>query len=462
MYDTLLQGGVVVTEDRAEVMDIGVSGGRVAELLEPGSSTAARRLVDLSGKIVLPGLIDPHLHFGLGDVQGDDTMVEDFRISSQDCAVGGVTTLVSTTLIGGGSIVDLYERAQRCAAGRSWANYKFTCVVNNEAQVAEIQQVAKLGCSSFKFFTGYIGEQAASFGMSEEGITPDLFMRACEEIRKSGTGAFAKIHAEEPYVRGILVDQMRNSGREDLLVSWAESSPDWAESAQVYTYGHVANQVGVPIYPVHVSSGTTVGTIEQMLGEGTEIIGETLALYLCATAPELDHRHLGGLAKNQPPVRFEEDRKRLWEAIRSGVIKIVGTDSGTYSSNAKLAGDFWDCRVGINLQVADTLSLLYEHGVRAGEIDLIKLARCTSTEAAKLYGLYPRKGVIATGSDADLVVFDPERPTTLGTHRYRGSNDFSIWEGINVSGAPVQTWLSGELVMEDGEPVGTGGEGVAL
>jgi dihydropyrimidinase len=452
-HDVVLRRGLVVTPGGILHADVGIAGGVFVEIGAPGSVGGGRREFDVEGKILLPGLFDPHIHFGFGDDIGDDTMLEDFKHNTKDCLVGGVTSIATTTMTGTDSLVSLFERARRCAEGHSWVDYKVTSVVGTRDHVAEIPAVAGRGGVSFKFFTGYIGEQAAAFGMSPEGITPDFFWAACESLAKSGPPTFAKIHAEDPYVRGVLVDQLRRQGRPDTLVAWAESSPEWAESLQIYTYGLIAHDKRVPLYPVHVSAAHTVDTIRHLRSQGMNIVGETLSCFLCTTAPEMDAKGMGGKAKIQPPIRFEKDRERLWQGIKDGTISIVGTDSLTYSSLYKEGIDFWECRVGINLQVADTLALLFDEGINKGRIDLQTLARIVSENAAKMYGLYPQKGAIAVGSDADLVVLDPDQEVTLGTGRYRGTMDYSLWEGRKVKGIPTMTFVRGELSMQDGEIV---------
>ena len=195
-------------------------------------------------------------------------------------------------------------------------------------------------------------------------------------------------------MRGILIDRLRQTGRADELTAWAESSPEWAESVQVYTYGLIASQLGVPLYPVHISAAHTVETVKQLRSQGLNIIGETVACFLNTTAPEMDAKGMGAKAKIQPPIRFNKDKERLWRGIQEGTLSVVGTDSLTYSGSFKTDGDFWDCRVGINLQVADTLPLLFDEGVNTGRIDLVTLAKVLSENAAKLYGVYPKKGAL--------------------------------------------------------------------
>jgi dihydroorotase-like cyclic amidohydrolase len=290
--------------------------------------------------------------------------------------------------------------------------------------------------------------------MNPEGITPAFFHQACEQLARCGPPTFAKIHAEDPYVRGILIDRLRETGRADQLTAWAESSPAWAESVQVYTYGLIANQLRVPLYPVHISAAHTVETVKQLRSQGLNIVGETVACFLNTTAPEMDAKGMGGKAKIQPPIRFETDRERLWRGLQEGSLSVVGTDSLTYSASFKTDGDFWDCRVGINLQVADTLPLMFNEGINTGRIDLVTLAKVLSENAAKLYGVYPKKGALTLGADADIVVIDPEKEAVLGVDRMRSRADYSLWEGRQVKGIPVMTFLRGALVMENGEIVG--------
>lgn len=451
-HDLILKNGVIVTPAGPIRGGIAVDDGRIVTVGDSGALGTATREIDLDGRVVLPGLMDPHVHFGFGDDIGDDTMAEDFRHNSKDCLIGGVTTIATTTMTGRDPLTQLFDRALRAAEGKSYCDYKITSIVGARSQIADIPKVAAQGGVSFKFFTGYIGAQAEGFGIDPSGITPDFFYEAGEALARAGSPAFAAIHAEDPYVRGILVDRLRKeTGRQDHpLIAWAESSPDFAESLQIYTFGLVAQRVGIPLYPVHISSTYTVDTIERMRVGGANIVGETLALFLNTTAEEMDAAGMGGKAKIQPPIRHAEDRERLWQALREGSISTVGTDSLTYSSRYK-EQDFWECRVGVNVQFADTLPLMWNEGIHKGRLDLTTLAKVLSENSARRYGLYPVKGAIAVGSDADLVVVDPDREITLGTERYRGTTDYSLWQGRRVRGAPVMTFLRGTLVMQDGE-----------
>jgi dihydroorotase-like cyclic amidohydrolase len=449
----VLKNGLVVTPTGVIQGGVAIAGEKIVTVGADPTLGSGKQEIDLGGKILFPGCFDPHVHLGISDKVGDEAMVEDFLHDTKDCLVGGVTTIATTTLIGRDSLVELFDRALRCGTGHSWCDFKITCVVNTLDQVEAIPAVARRGGVSYKFFTGYAGEQAAGFGMNPEGITPAFFHAACETFARCGPPTFPKIHAEDPYVRGVLVDRIRQMGRSDYLVAWAETSPEWAESLQVYTYGLIANQFGVPLYPVHISAAHTVETVKNLQAQGFPIVGETVSCFLCTTAPEMDAKGMGSKAKIQPPIRFDKDRERLWRGIKEGTITVIGTDSLTYSSQFKESVGFWDCRVGINLQVADTLPLLFDEGINRGRVDLVTLAKVLCENVAKVYGLYPKKGAIAIGGDADLVVIDPDKEATLGKHRYRSRADYSLWEGRKVKGLPVMTLLRGNLVMQDGEVV---------
>src|SRR3984893_9658490 len=399
----LLKNGLVVTPSGAIRGGLAIAGERIVAVGAEETLGSARREIDLKGKIVMPGLFDPHVHLALsGDKFSDDAMATDFEIDTREGLIGGVTTIATTTLIGREPLPELFSRAIKCGAARSWCDFKVTCVVNTLDQVRQIPAVARQGGVSYKFFTGYAGEQAEAFGMSRDGISPGFFYEACRTISASGRPVFPMIHAEDPYVRGILIDELRRSGRRDYLTAWAETSPEWAESVQIYTYGAIANQLGCPLYPVHISAAQSVETIAALKAQGFPIVGETIAYFLSTTAPEMDANGAGAKGKIQPPIRFEKDRQQLWRGIKEVTLSVVGTDSLTYSARFKESGDFWDCRVGVNMQVADTLALLFDEAINRRGVDLVTRARVLSENAARMYGIFPRKGAIAVGSDSDL------------------------------------------------------------
>lgn len=451
-HDLVLRNARVVTPTGVVPGGVAVDHGRIAVVGPDDELSTGRREFDLDGRVLFPGLVDPHVHYGLGDVLGEEGMRADFALSSQDCLIGGVTTIATTTAIGPSPLRELFDSAMACGEGRSFCDFKFDMPVTTREQISEIPEMVSRGAVSYKFFTGYSGEQAAGFGMNPDGIPPDFFYEACEALKQAGGPAFAKIHAEEPTVREMLIERRRRDPgvAATQLAAWADASPSWGESVQVYTYGQIAAEIGVPIYIVHVSLADTLGVIRLLRDQGAEIVGETLALFLSTTAEEMDAKGLGAKAKIQPPIRHERDRLALWEGVRDGTITAVGTDSLCYSAAFKDEGDFWDSRVGVNTQYADTLPLMVDQA-GGGDDALLMLAKVLSENAARRYGLFPRKGAIMVGADADMVVFDDETAGTLGVARYRGSADYSLWEGRSAKGIPSMTVLRGDVVMQDGE-----------
>ena len=204
-HDVVLKNGLVVTPNGVIQGGIAIEDEQIVAVGASPSLGQAKQEIDVEGKILFPGAIDPHVHFGISDRFGDDAMTEDFLRDTKDCLVGGVTTIATTTLIGQEPMLTLFDQAVACGTDHSWCDFKVTCVVNTLDQVAQIPAVAERGGVSYKFFTGYAGAQAEAFGMNAEGITPAFFHAACEQLSRCGPPTFAKIHAEDPFVRGILV-----------------------------------------------------------------------------------------------------------------------------------------------------------------------------------------------------------------------------------------------------------------
>jgi len=451
MHDLVLKNGVVVTPDKLIEGGVAVRGEKIVSIGEDKSLGVAHRTIDVEGKIIFPGMFDPHFHLGNGDEVGYEAMREDFLLESKEMAVAGVTLFATTTLYGQGSLVEEFQKTLAAGRDKSFVDYKVTCCVSVESQVKEMREVARRGCVDFKFFTGYKGSQAEALAMTPEGITLGVWYMACEEFARMGPPTFPKIHAEDPWVREILLDRIRKAKREDYLVAWAEHSPGYGENLQIYTAAVIAGEFGVPLYVVHLSAKESLDLIRYLRSRNITIIGETTPAFLCGDARELEAMKLGGRAKIQPPIRFKEDNQALWTGVERGEITIIGTDSLPYTTRYKDSVHFWDVRVGLNCQVPATIPLMFSEGYSRGRVDLVTLAGILAGNAAKVYGVYPRKGVLQEGSDADIVVIDPEREGTLGAKMYRGKSDYSIWEGRRAKGFPVMTFLRGALIAQDGE-----------
>jgi dihydroorotase-like cyclic amidohydrolase len=452
-FELVLKHGRVVTPGGIlENGSVAVSDGRIQALGTGSDLGLAKRVIDLEGKVLFPGMFDPHCHLGSGDERSYEYMAESFSRDTRDFLIGGVTSMATTTVLTRDPLPENIRKTKAVGNGRSWVDYRVTSVVLTDEHVEQIPAAIKEGTLSFKFYCGYCLDQAERMGMNRDGVPPDMFYRACEQVARTDQRALLMIHAEEPHVRRMLAKRLRDAGREDLL-AWAEHSPQWSESVQVALYGEIAHELKVPLYVVHISRAPTVDMIEYLRSRGNYILGETLTCFLATTAQDRHECGCGLKAKIQPPIRLQEDQDRLWKALAEGSVTSIGTDTIPYTSKYKSAQPFWDARPGLNIQTIDTLPLLLTEGYHKGKVDLVTLARALSENPARYFGLENRKGRIQPGYDADLVVIDLDRELRLSHSRMRGGSDYSIWEGKQVKGLPVMTFLRGQLVHENGEIV---------
>lgn len=456
MHQLVIKNGLVVTPSAVIRGGVSVNDGKISLVGDDKSLGKGHQEIDAQGKVVLPGMFDPHCHLGSGDERTWEYMQGSFSKDTQDCLIGGVTSIATTTVLSPDPLPDNYRNTVKAGEGHSHIDFKITSVVTRDHHVSHIPEVMAMGCTSFKFYTGYCGCLAEKMGMNPEGIPPSVFYQACEYAKQGGQRPIMMIHAEEPTVRFMLADRLKQEGK-DTLLNWAEHSPEWSESVQVYQYGVVAKDFDLPLYVVHISKAHTIDFIAQLQTQGYPIIGETLVGFLSTTAHDLIDRHVGIYGKIQPPIRYQSDQERLWKAISEGVVTAVGTDSIPYTSKYKKGRPFWDTRPGLNIQTLDSLPLLMTEGIHKQRIDYTTLARVTSEGPAKHFGMYPRKGAILPGSDADFVVVDPDKEFALGLERSKGNNDYSIWQGKKVKGMPIMTFLRGVLVAQDGEIVAPAG-----
>lgn len=452
-YDMVLEHARVVTPGAVlEDAAVAISGEKIAAVGLSGELGPSRRTLNLEGKVLFPGMFDPHCHLGSGDERTWDYMAESFAQDTKDCLLGGVTAIATTTVLARTPLPDNLRSTIRVGDGRSYIDYRVTPVVLTEEHVEEIPAAVDLGARGFKFYCGYCLDQAEKMGMNRQGVPTDMFYRACEKVSQTGVRCLMMVHAEEPHVRRLLGQRYKSAGREDL-VAWALHSPQWSESVQVFEYGVIAHDFAVPLYVVHISRAPTIDLIEYLRGRGFDILAETLVCFLATTAEERQAAGCGIRAKIQPPIRFHEDKERLWRALQAGTVTAVGTDTIPYTSKYKGKQPFWDARPGLNIQTIDSLPLLLTEGYHKGRVSLPTLAKVLAENPARYFGVGHRKGCIAPGYDADLVVIDTEKESRLGHYRMRGGSDYSIWEGLPVKGMPVMTLLRGQLVAQDGEIV---------
>ena len=452
MADLTLRNAIVITPGGLLRGGVSVTEGIITQVGADAELPTAGEEVDAGGRYLLPGLIDPHVHLGIGDGAGPEKVAADFTSESRDAAAGGVTTMITTTLFGTESRGEVAEEAIKLGDQHSLVDYRLTSVITTREHLREAEALVKAGIRSFKFFLGYKGAQAESFGMNADGISWDFFYQACEALGEAGARAFPTIHAEDPWVRDFLTERLRGSGGNRLLETWLETSPNILEPMQIYPAAMIAHEVGVPVYVVHTSAWQSVELIRDLKDKGWQVFGETLAAFLYWTASEADDKDKGAVAKIQPPIRRPRDRDTLWQGVLDGTITSVGTDCQMYSRDSRM-GDFWDARVGLGPGMGTLLPAVYTAGVLGGRCTIEDLVKVLCENTARRFDLYPQKGVLAPGADADLVVLDPER-RPVDAARLQSASGYSLYDGEVLGGWPHQVWVRGRKVVDGGKVLG--------
>lgn len=441
--DLLVRGGTVVSDGHRFQAEIVVDGGKVQALVRDASGLTADRVVDASGRYVLPGLIDPHTHWGVFNLPDLDAFSAQCATESASSLAGGVTTVMHCAMDRGSYVAHLAEKRRRVERDAA-VDVAFYPALTSLEQVAEVPRLIEDGVTSFKLFLN--GD--AFFGISESAFYPALRT----VIRSGGT---PMVHCEwTPPALDLLVEELRASGRTDLK-AWADARPNVLEVTAMERVIALAESLGGPVYVVHVSSreGPSIGSSAR--GRGVEVYLETCPHYLALDYTMASIAHLG---KVKPPIRGPEDREALWSGLLAGVIDTVGTDHCTLMlREAKVGhGDIWSQQNGF-AGTETMLPVLLHEGVHRRGLSLERLVEVTSANAARIHGI-PGKGSLRPGADADLVIVDLERTATLSADRMHTACDFSLYEGWKVTGMPVATVRAGRVVMEDGE-VTTGGAG---
>jgi dihydroorotase-like cyclic amidohydrolase len=462
MADLVLKGGRVVTPEGVVSGGLAIENGVIVNIGPDRSLPAGSHTIDLAGRVVLPGLIDPHVHLGVGGSADIPKLLSDMEKETSAAALGGITTIVTdhenasgpswvTTLLDEDGET-LLDRAKRECAARSPIDFRFTANPDKDEHLDEIPALVEQGVTSFKMFPSYVGDEADAFGIST--VEYEFIFRAFERIAAAESEdrpTQGMVHCEEPTICGMLKQRYRDEGRTGLEW-WTRARPAACEAMQIFDIGMIALETRGRAYIPHVSSDEGAHTIEYLRTRGVRIVGETCPHYLLSDIPW----SLGAWGKLNPPLRGPQDASGLWDAIDRGVIDVMGSDNCRYALAEKEEHDLWEAIPGIS-EIGATLPLLLTEGIATGRLDWTALARITAERAARSFGMYPRKGVLSVGSDGDLVVVDPEERWTLGTDVPLSGADWSIYEGREVVGRPVLTVSRGRVIAERGAVLERGG-----
>jgi dihydropyrimidinase len=441
--DLVLRGGRVVTPDATSDTDIGITAGRIAQL---GGSMRGAEEIDVGGKLVLPGGLDMHVHLS---VMEGYAFADDFESGSYAAAAGGVTTVGDMTWPKGGeSLLAAIDRVAREEASKSIVDYVLHPILRDPCpeRLAEIPQLADRGHTSLKLY------------MVEAGFDKNAadYLTAMELAGQNGI--LTLVHCEDDCVISHVVRKLVDAGNGDLS-HYEESRPIVSERIAVARAIAYAQAVSAPIYIVHLSSEDALNEARRARASGSPVYVETRPIYLHFTrdAYQTDD---GPLYVSAPPVRRQEDVDALWAALDCGDVHTYCTDHAPWMLDDKLDPDSTVASFRPGMSDLETLMpLLFSEGVRPGRLTIERFVQLTSTNAAKLFGLFPQKGTITVGADADLVVWDPELKKTF--HRGDGYSraGWSLYEGREIVGWPARTIARGETIYLDGKIVAKPGRG---
>ncbi len=450
MLDIVVAGGLAVLPSGPEPADIGVAAGKIAAIGAPGSLAAlgAGRVVDAAGQVVIPGGIDPHVHCRWPIVvpgTAQHQMTEGPARVSEAALHGGTTTIIDFALVGDGDTVQqAIERRQQEWARDCHCDYAFHTMVGGKLAPEILPQLAEAvaaGHPSVKMFTTDITP-------SRKGRMVDFgdIWEVLQVLAKAG--GIAAIHAED---NDLVMHMYEKLTREDRtgFENMAEVHTTLSEDLSFNRVIRLAANIeGAALYMMHTSAATGVKAIAAARADGVPIYGETLHQYLLYTAEDY-RRPQGQIYHTYPSLKFREDQAALWAATDHGAIQTVATDEICCPLRIKLQGRRIDDTTGGNAGVEPRLSLIYTETVEKRGRGLADFVGLVSANAARIMGLYPRKGALAVGSDADIVVLETRRRHIVRAAEMHEA-DYSPWEGRDLAAWPSLTMLRGKVVVENG------------
>ncbi|MCB9377798.1 MAG: dihydropyrimidinase [Holophagales bacterium] len=450
---TRIENGTIVTAESTFPGDLLIDGETIAAIEPPGvlGSAFVDRVVDAAGRYVMPGGVDAHTHL---DMPLDDAVssADDFESGTIAAAVGGTTSIVDyATQTRGGSLAEALETWHAKAAGRAAIDYGFHMIVSDyRPEVAdELDAMVAAGVPSFKLFMAYPDRL-----MLDDGAIFRVLLAAREN------GGRVCLHAENGHVIEVLVERALAAGR--TAPRWhAETRPARAEAEAVHRAAALAEIAGAPVFIVHLSSAEALEEVERAQERGVELAAETCPQYLCLSDERYDAPGFEGARYvMSPPLRDASSQRPLWRGLATGSISTVATDHCPFRLADKARGrdDFSRIPNGAP-GIEQRLLLLWNEGVRTGVLTMNRFVEVVATAPARIFGLHPRKGTLAVGGDADLLIWDPERPVTLAAATHSSRVDYEPYEGRELLGGPERVLARGEMVVEGGRFVGRAGAG---
>jgi allantoinase len=452
--DTLIVNGDVVTERGIEAVDIAILGGRIVALLERGSaaSVQADTIIDTTGQLVLPGAVDIHFHCRAPAYPQRG----DFATETRAAAAGGVTTIFEMPISKPCcATTEIFKSRKALAEANAYVNFGLFGAPGLLSR-EEVHGMAAEGAIAFKIFT-----TAAPPGRNDEfeGLClpeTDKLYAGLELVAE--TGLVCVIHAEDNALLESNMARLRAEQRNDVAAH-GESRPPVVEAISVATLLTMNEEIGCNMHIAHVSSRAALDALRRFKRTGSTATGETCPHYLFFT--ESDMERVGPYAKINPPLRKADDQIALWEGLQDGSLMAVTTDHSPFTVEEKERArtDIWLTPPGAP-GVQELLMGMMDAAL-SGRISIEKAVQLISTNGAKRFGIYPQKGVIAVGADADLVVYDPRETTTIHPDMLfsQAKNCDKLYEGMTFKGSVRRTMIHGQTIFLDGEITGKAGQG---
>lgn len=452
MYDLLFKGGTVVTANSMFKADVAVSGEKIAAVAADIPASMAKKVVEVAGKLILPGAIDAHTHLAMpfgGTISSDD-----YKAGTRAAVCGGVTTVFDYVMqkrhgdeVDG--IMQAVDNRMQMAAPVAACDFAFHVAITDldgGKLVKEFPKAAEAGITSFKCFMVYRKENM----MIDDGHMLTVLKEAKD------AGILVNVHAENPDIIDAKVEQFRAEGK---LSPWYHylSRPEFVEEEADRRAIFMAEQTKAPLYIVHLANAGGVDAVREAKARGSEIYAETCPQYLEFTC-DVYKREDGRNFVCSPPMKGEASRTALWKAINDGFIDTVATDHCPFMQAEKDWGKDDFTKIPNGCAGIENMYPYMLDAAGKGKITYSKAVELCATNPAAIFGC-TQKGSLDIGKDADIVVYDPEKDFTVSVKNMHSDYDHTIWEGKKFHGYPVQTYLRGSLVYDDGEYVGSYGSG---
>ena len=456
-YDAVIVDSHVILPNGMVDKNIIIDGGRIVGISSDVPSCDHK--INGRGLVSVPGPIDTHVHYGVYSPIDQAAQTE-----SHAAAIGGITTMMRMLRLGG-PFRDTLPAQLDASAKNHHIDYALHASVFNDAQISQMGFCVEKGITSFKIYMNLGGEVghvymdmppgSSRLVAAQVDVTDDIVEKTV--MAAASLGCPVLVHAEDYESCGCGIRTARER-RQDGLSAWSHSRSPESEAKAIRTVSKFGRKHGCVIYFVHVGSARALAQIQEERQLGTTIFVETCPHYLTLSY----ETQKGYLAKVMPPIRALDDQKAVWGALSGNLVDTVGTDHVANRLGLKLGGDdVWDALAGFP-GIGTILPILLNDGVNRNRITLEQFARVTSYNAARIFGMHPRKGEIAKGSDADITMIDLKKEKKVTPDLFGGFSDYAVYDGMVLRGWPVRTIVRGETVAEDFEVIGRPGHGTLI